>query len=522
MSYKPIRMDIVKRILELKMEGFSIKKTSRTLGVSKNTVRKYLRRYEEGTKLLVENQQVICSQESLTKLFDQTVSKEELDKQDSLASKLPHYLKELKRVGVTRMLLWEEYRKSELHGYSYSRFCHRLKMYKKMQEVTLRLDHKNGHALTIDYAGKKLSYIEKRTGEIIYCEVLVCTLPASGYTFACALRSQKQEDFVDGINQALRFIGGLPKVILSDNLKSFVIKADRYEPSFNQLSLQLATHYGVDLQATRSGKPKDKAHVERHVAIVYNQVYGPLRNEEFYSLEELNKAIIKRVGLLNEKHYQGKSYSRASLFAEEKEALSALPCEMFERKKSTKAKVQRNYHVIVGEDKHQYSVPYQHVGKTTDIIYTSNYVEVYLNQTRIALHKRDRRKHGYTTSADHMPEKHLKYLERKGWDAAYFKKMAKRNGPHTLWAISEMLESKVFIEQTYNACLGVLSLIKKYSPQRVEVACLKARETSKVSYQVLANILKNNMDKIVRENLLSDFTIQQHDNLRGAQAFNDQ
>ena len=344
----------------------------------------------------------------------------------------------------------------------------------------------------------------------------MCTLPASGYTFACALPSQKQEDFVYGLNQALLFIGGLPKVILSDNLKSFVVKADRYEPTFNQLSQQLASYYGIELQATRSGKPKDKAHVERHVAIVYNQIYGPLRDQEFYSLSALNIAIYKQLDLLNKKKYQGKDYSRKDKFSEEQEALKPLPSSLFQIKKSTRAKVQRNYHVILGEDKHQYSVPYQHVSQQTEIIYTRDTVEVYLGTTRIAVHQRDRRPHGYSTLPIHMPEKHIKYLEQKGWDADYFRTQAERIGPNTLWAITTMLTSKSFIEQTYNACLGVLRLAKKYTNQRLEQACTKARTTHRVNYQILANILRNNMDKIKTDHQPERFKIIDHENIRGS------
>ena len=374
MSYKPTRMDKIKRMIGLEKEGFSIKKISRTLGISKNTVKKYLRRNDqEDVDLESEDQ------EKIAKLLLGQNNQEQTARETRLKASLPHIVKELKRVGVTRYLLWQEYKETDPDGYSYSRFCARIKSHKQAQDVTLRLEHKNGYALTLDYTGKKLHYVDKSTGEIHYCEVLVCTLPASGYTFAYALPSQKQEDFIAGINQALLYIGGLPKVILCDNLKSFVIKSDRYEPTFNKLSLQLATHYGIELQATRSGKPKDKAHVERHVAIVYNKIHGPLRNEEYHSIEGLNQAIHKQLEKLNSTNYQGKDYSRKDMFILEKEDLRKLPSSLFQVKKSTRAKVQRNYHVVLGEDKHQYSVPYRYVGKYSEIVYTRDSVEVYID-----------------------------------------------------------------------------------------------------------------------------------------------
>jgi transposase len=507
-------MDKITRIIELKKAGNSIKKISKTLGVSKNTVRKYLRRNDR-EDIDVESD----NKDNLSKLLLGQNNQEERARENRLNELLPYLVKELKRVGVTRYLLWQEYKITDPDGYSYSRFCARIKSHKGAQDVTLRLEHKNGYALTIDYAGKKLHYVNKSTGEVHYCEVLVCTLPASGYTYACALPSQKQEDFVEGINQALLYLGGLPKVILSDNLKIFVIKSDRYEPTFNALSLQLATHYGIELQATRSGKPKDKAHVERHIAIAYNKIYGPLRDEEYHSIKALNQAIHKQLEELNNTNYQGKDYSRKDMFVIEKEDLYKLPSSLFQVKKSTRAKVQRNYHVVLGEDKHQYSVPYRYVGKQSEIVYTRDTVEVYIDNIRIGIHKRDRRPHGYSTAAIHMPEKHVKYLEQKGWDAAYFKKQAEQIGSNTLWAISTMLDSKSLIEQTYNACLGVLGLGKKYTKERLEKACSKAHTTHRVNYQILSNILKNNMDKIETPVQARLFRIQDHNNIRGADEY---
>ena len=513
MAYKPTRMDQINRILALQKQGKKIKQIARTLGMSKNTVKKYIRRHEEYIPTRKDNQ---SSDTNLDKVLLGKQSSEEAVRESKLALQLPKICKELKRVGVTRHLLWEEYIKVHPEGYSYSRFCARVKDYKSSQDVTLRLEHKNGYALTIDYAGKKLSYINKNTGEVIFCEILVCTLPASGYTYAIALPSQKQEDFVHGINQALLYIKGLPKVLLSDNLKSFVIKADRYEPTFNKLSLQLASHYGVELQATRSGKPKDKAHVERHVSIVYNQIYGPLRDQEHYSIDELNRAITNRLEILNSKNYQGRSYSRRDLFVEEQKELAPLPNNLFERKKSTRGKVQRNYHVILGEDKHQYSVPHQYVGKYSEIVYTRSDVEIYIDQVRIAIHKRDLRHYAYSTLPIHMPERHKHYLEQKGWDASYFKQEAEKIGPNTLWAMSSILDSKSLIEQTYNTCLGVLRLGNKYSGTRLEAACKKASQTHRVNYQILSNILKNNMDKMESSTQAKAFKVEEHENIRGA------
>ncbi len=512
MAYKPTRMEKIRQIMKFYNQGVPLKKISRLVGVSRNTVRGYVR------KIIAAQIDLDTEEEALIKQVAYGSSRSEDNHREvEFAARLPKLVDELSRVGVTLHLLWEEYKLESADGFCYSRFCKKVKSYKARQDVTLRLEHKAADVLSVDYAGKKTSWVDKKTGEIIYSEVLVCTMPYSGYMFAVAVASQRQEDFIQGINQALLFIGGVPKVLLSDNLKSFVTRADRYEPKFSELCIQLSSHYGIELNATRAGRPKDKAHVERHVNILYNQVYGPLRNDIFHSIEQINLAFIDRLETINKKPYQGKSFSRHDLFVrDEKPHLKKLPSELFEIKKSTRGKVQRNYHVILGEDKHQYSVPYIHVGQTTDIVYTSKTVEVYLGTERIAVHKRDRRKHAYSTLSIHMPEKHIKYWEQKGWDATYFKSQAQRIGENTVWAITAILQSKVFIEQTYNACLGVLRLAKTYTPERLENACRKAKTTHRVSYGILKNILKNNMDKIPDKNPTDLFSIPRHDNIRGA------
>jgi len=515
MAFKPLRMDKRELILKYSKQGKAIKQIARLLGVSKNTVKAYLRKHPAQNQ---SNSGVEKKHQSQEFLPQESEADSDLRRDRILQSLLPQYHKELSKVGVTRQLLWSEYIESYPDGLSYSRFCRKMKLYRMQQEVTIKLDHQAAYRLSVDYTGKKIAYVDTATAEEKYAEVLVCTLPHSAFTFACAVASQKQEDFIDGINAALLYIGGLPKVIQSDNLKSFVIKADRYEPTFNQLCVQMSSYYGVEIEATRSGKPKDKASVERHVAIVYNKIFGPLRDETFTSIEQINQAFRPLIEKLNTAKLQGKDHSREELFMEnEKPHLGQLPSQMFEIQRMTMAKVQMNYHVILGQDRHQYSVPYTYVGKRTQLVYTNSYVHIYCGSERIAVHIRDRRSHAYTTLPDHMPEKHLRYLERKGWDAAYFKRQATNIGDNTLWAMTEILKSKSLIEQTYNSCLGLISLAGKYSETRLENACAKARTTHRVNYGIIKNILKNKTDLIEKQSDL--FSLPGHDNIRGADQY---
>jgi transposase len=519
MAFKPTRMNQVKSILKDLLAGEPIKKTARIYKISKNTVKKYLSIFKTSQLEISQIEQM--SDDAFHLLFYITPSKNDsiLARSDDLRQRLPWIVNELGRTGVTRELIYKQYITDYPMGYSYSRFCRKLKELRLINDATIRIDHKAGYRMMVDFAGSKAQWVDARTGEVHQCEVLVSTLPYSSFTHVYAVPSQNQSNFVLAINEALKYIGGTPSVLTSDNLKSYVSKASRYEPKFTEFCSQMGAYYTMELDATRVGKPKDKANVERHVSIVYNQVYAPLRDKIFHSLDELNAAFRIQLDELNAKTMQGKSYSRQERFdVDEKPSLRPLPPSMFEVNKETLAKVQRNYHVILGENSHQYSVPYQYIGKQTQIIYTNSKVEIYCGTERIAIHKRDHREHAYSTMAAHMPEKHIKYTEQKGWDGAYFKTKAAQIGPHTLWVVQSILESKHIVEQTYNACLGVMRLAEKYGEQRLENAAKRASTGHRVNYGILHNILQNNVDKIEIpiDNSQNDSpNIPSHDNLRG-------
>ena len=228
-------------------------------------------------------------------------------------------------------MLWEEYRRDHPEGYGYSQFCERLKTEIGRKDLTLQIHHKPGEVMQVDFAGKKMHWVDVSSGEVHDCEILVAVFPHSQYTFAIALTSQKVGDFIHGLNQALLYFSKLPKIILSDNLKSFVIKADRYDPQFNELCVQLAAHYQIDLQATRVRKPKDKASVENMVGTVYTRIYAPLRNEVFHSLDQLNQSIRHQLALHNTKPYQNREGNRQQVFQTcEQPVMKELPGDLFE------------------------------------------------------------------------------------------------------------------------------------------------------------------------------------------------
>lgn len=279
----------------------------------------------------------------------------------------------------------------------------------------------------------------------------------------------------------------------------------------------LAAHYGTTILAARVRKPRDKPSVEKGVSVAYNQIYGPLRDRVFYCLEELNAAIHQQLEAVNSKPFQAKAGSRKVLFeTQEKPVLKELPTTPYLIKHVTEGKVQRNYHVILGEDRHQYSVPYALIGKRLRIIYTVDTVEIYEGFSRVAVHKRSYQKNGYTTLSEHMPEKHRHHVRQKGWNAAHFEHQASRVGNGTLKVVQRILQSRYFYEQTYNSCLGILRLANKYGHQRLEAACSRIKDAPLVNYGMVANILKRNLDKSSCD---PELLTPPHEQIRGPQTY---
>lgn len=518
MAGKRKTMEQIRSIIQQKIKGASIRSITRNTGLSRNTIRFYLRTVEAKGYNLANVLEM--DDQSLAKLYYQEETTVANTHYLTLQSKLKEYAAELKKRHVTRQLLWEEYRQSFAEGYGYTRFCHYLNEYIGSKDVTAVFTHQPGEKLMIDFAGDKLSYIDKQSGEVIYCDVFVAVLPFSSYIYAQALACQKQEEVVKGLNNAFIYFGGVPQSVLCDNMKSAVKKANRYEPTFTELIEQLALHYGVTFMAARVRKPRDKATAETSVNVTYKRIYGKLRNMESFSLSELNLHIKQALGQLNERHFKGRDYSRKDIFEQyERANLLPLPSKVFEVKKSVYAKVQRNYHVILGENMHQYSVPWRFSGKKVKLVYTSGVVEVYYQHKRIALHGRNYRRHGYSTLKEHMPENHRAIMEQKGWDAGYFLREAEKTGTHTRQAIAQVLSSKAFPEQTYNACLGILRLGKKYGQHRLEAACTLVLQGPRVNFGIVNNILKNNMDKQLKKTANENFKTPPHENIRGSENY---
>ena len=432
----------------------------------------------------------------------------------------PTYEQELSKVGVTRLILWERYCLNHTLAVSYSRFCHYLRVWQASQKVTMHFEHKAGDKLFIDFAGKKLCLTDPQTGECTEVEVFLAVLGCSQLTFCQAVHSQKKADFLMALANALRFFGGVPQAIVPDNLKSAVKKAHRYEPDLNESIEDFANHYQTIIYPTRSRKPRDKSLVEKTVSILYSRVYAALDGQVFFSLASLNEAIHQKVQEHNHKAFQGRKESRQNRFDDLESAfLMPLPSLRYELKTFKMAKVQQNCHVLLGEDKHYYSVPFRHVGKYVKLCYTAENVEIYFEYKRIAIHSRFRAKHQYTTLKEHLPAQHQWVMN---WSSEFFMEQAQKVGENTLKAIEQLLSTRKYPEQAYKSCAGVLALAKKIDigNTRLEAACERALCHDYLSLKLIINILERSLDKtLAQENAPLNNIIPFHPNIRGAKNY---
>lgn len=509
MSGKTKPMNQIKQVLLLHQQGNGKKAIARSLNLSKNTIKAYLRKIESaGWKI---NDLLALEDPVLETMFHAGNPAYSEDRFQHLKDKLDYYAEQFEKPHVTKYLLWKEYRQEQPDGYGHSQFHFHLLQHLRAKNPSMVLEHKPADKLFIDFAGKTTSYIDPGTGEIIACQLFAACLPYSGYSFILAVRSQALEDFLFALSQCLNFLGGVPTVLVPDNLKSAIIKANRYEPDVNRALEDFANHYGTIVIPTRVSKPQDKALVENRVHLTYTHVYARLRNQQFFSLPDLNTALHESNTLLNQTRMQQKPYSREEKFlADEKSFLKPLPQEIFQLKHYRVYKVAQNNHIYLSQDRHYYSVPHPFIGQKVKVIYTRSMVHIYCQGKEIAMHIRNYTPGGYSTLKEHLCSHHQHYLDRS--PQYYLDKAEAVSGKlHELFTL--LFKQDRHPEQLYRTCDGVLSISKKVSREQFEKACALAIEYQNYSYKFIVNIIQNNFyEPPVSQPVKA---LPQHQNIRG-------
>lgn len=510
---KRVPMLKIREILRLKFEAnLSVRQIAAAQKISVGVVTKYLQRAnEQGLSWPLPPS---LSDAELASLLQLKRGGSRVNRKGVVPPDCSVIQHELKHKGMTLQLLWEEYAQQHPDAhYSYVHYCVIYRKWRAKQKLSMRQDHRAGEKLFVDYCGPTMPVVNPKTGEIREAQVFVAVMGASNYTYAEATWSQSIPDWVGSHVRTFEFLGGVPEVVVPDNLKSAVTQACRYEPDINTTYQQLAAHYGVAIIPARPYKPKDKSKAEVGVQIVERWIMMRLRHHTFYTLASLNQAIQSLLEDLNQRTFQKRQGSRASLFAQlDKPALKPLPATRYEYTEIKKARVHLDYHVEYGG--HYYSVPYQLVKETVYIYASPTIIRVRYGNKTVAEHPRSYAGAGHSTDAKHMAKTHRKHQQ---WSPLRFIRWANTIGPHVQQVVEHQLNTRRHPEHGYRACLGILNLAKRYSEQRLEAACHRALTIGAPNYKNIDSILRKGLDKVPLETAPEQTDLPlNHENVRGS------
>jgi transposase len=502
---RKLTMRQLRQMLRLDEDGTSARDIARTLGVARSTVQDNLKRATAaGLTWPLPGELTDDALEG--KLFARAGVKQGMRRRPEPS--WADLVVELKKPGVTLLILWEEYRAVHPGGYGYSRFCDLFRGFERLLSPTMRQDHVVGDKVFVDYSGKKIAIVDPLTGEIREAEIFVAVLGASNFTYAEATWTQTLPDWIGAHVRMFRSFEGVPRLIVPDNLKSGVNRASFYDPEINRSYGMMASHYGVGILPARPRRPKDKAKVENGVRFAQTCILGRLRRQTFFSLAEANAAIAEALDRINDHVMRRLGVSRRHLFQTvEGPALASLPVEDYEFAEWRFARVATDYHVEFSN--FFYSVPHGLIRQQVDLRATTRTIEIFHRGKRIAAHQRRYGGRRYGTDPDHMPSSHRRYAE---WTPDRFRRWAASVGPQTEGLIVAILASRPHPEQGFRTCLGVLRLFRDIERDRVEAVSARAIEIGGLTCKSIASIMANH--KAARP-ATEPAAVMDHANLRG-------
>ena len=505
MSQTRLSMRKIGEVLRLSQEAkLSNGQIAKSLGVSKTTVAAYLALAKEAGVVWPLTQEQRLS-------LEKTFSEEKPPSSQKYLPEMATVHLELKKPGVTLQLLWEEYRVIHPEGYRYSQFCHYYREWEKHLGVTMRQNHVAGEKMFVDYSGDRFSVVDSKTGEIKSVELFVAVLGASSYTFAEATWTQTLADWLTSHIHAFEYSEGVSPIVVPDNLKSGVPKTCRYEPDINPAYQDLCVHYGCAVIPARPYKPRDKAKVEAGVLFAQRWILAVLRHRTFFSLSDLNQAILECLENLNNRPMQKIKKSRREIFLEiEKAALKPLPVQRYLLLEFKDCRVNIDYHIEVAD--HYYSVPHELCGEKVEARYNAACVEVFHKGSRVASHVRSHVVHKHTTVPEHMPRSHQKHAE---WTPSRLIHWGKTLSEDVGLLFEEIMKTRPHPEQGFRSCLGIMRLKKVHGEDRLKKACQKALALKSYSYRTVKNILTHKLETVASE-VQKKIPDIKHDHLRGA------
>jgi transposase len=498
-------MHEIREILRLHFLGLSQRKIARALRRGKTVVQRFTHKAEEaGLNMNILDELSDKDLQNRLSFFP--------GKRTTLENKEPINFGEVFREmrgkkHVTLQLLWEEYCQSGSGGhYSYSTFCDMYKEWKKPLNATLRKNYQAGQYLFVDFSGSKIPYYDPKMKEWKQAEFFVATLGCSNYTYAEACKSQDLQNWIRLHQNTFSFFGGVPKIVVPDNLKSGVTKSDRFDPDINPTYLEMARHYNTAILPARAHKPKDKAKVEGAVLIAQRWILARLRKMQFFSLDDINKEISILLERMNQKPFQKLEGCRKSLFQSiEKSALLPLPQKRFEYCTFTTSKVHIDYHIRF-EDNY-YSAPWQLIGKYVTVRATASCIELLHNHQRVASHIRTYKKWQTATDSSHRPEKHRHMLK---WNPYRLRAWAESIGPHVYQLADEIFSSYVCEDAGIKRVMGILNLSKNYNESQIDHACKTALELGCNRVKHIRSLLEKIQNGKIKVNIENSSSSNDH------------
>ncbi len=509
-----ISMNKIKEVLKLThLSKLSSRQVETLTGISQSTVLEYCSRFKQ-TSLAIEVFLDYDNDKVLSLLYPETLKRKATTSKPHPDWEYVH--NELKRKGMTRQLLWEEYKEQHPDGYGISQFKEYYNRFKKTLNPSMRQIHYAGDKLFVDFSGLTMPIHNAKTGEIHKAQIFVSVLGASGYTFVHAVMSQNTEDFIECHNEAFAFYGGVPNQVVPDNLKAAVILNRNKKVKLNESYADMGRHYGVAIVPARPYKPQDKSKVELGVKGIQRWILMRLRNHTFFDIDELNDAITGLIDVYNDKVIRRLGKSRTELFEIlEKPALHPLRVNRYVYREHKQYTVRSDYHIEI--DGSGYSVPFEYLGKRVDVWYSRQSVTISHQGEVIATHPKLSNPYEDSTITEHMPKQYQYQYEK--YNPGRILNWALTIGNNTATLMKQIMDGRSHPVRGYRSCMAILSFSKTYGSEALELACTKALQINTQSVGSIESMLK-------RKTYLQEETTQpvnnlfnRHENIRGSDTY---
>ena len=512
-------MKQVRDVLQLySVMNLSLRRIQGATNVAKSTISDYIKRYNN-SGLNIKQINILDDDALKLKLFPESSSGVASKKAMPDMNYLHKEMKLRKKTKITLQLLWEEYKESNPDGYQYTQFRLHYSRFKQRLNPSMRQTHLAGEKLFVDYSGLTMPIYNQRTGEIEYAQIFVAVLGASGYTFVHATHSQKQEDFIYSHVMCYNFFGGVPRVVVPDNLKSAIISNNKNGIVVNESYADMNRHYGVVVDPARPRKPKDKPKAEQGVQAIQRYILARFRHHKFFSIDELNEAVASLLDRYNNKIVKHLQKSRTELFEEiDAPYLNPLPMNNYVYKQFKIAKVNQDYHIAI--EKCNYSVPFKYIKEEVEVRYSTQSVYIYHKHKLIATHPRLRRIGDTSTLHEHMPNTH-QYINEK-MNPERLRSWAKNIGEYSSVFVEDAFAEVEHNPQAYRKISAVLSLAKLYGNTELELALMYATQMRTITTKSIKSILDKKLyltksaNNIPRER---KSLFNNHTNIRGADEY---